>query len=58
VPEKLRGYDPSIWILLARRTGDLGKLRFDPRWRACRPDPSQRTWTDDYSNPLAVVDWG
>jgi hypothetical protein len=57
-PEKLRGYDASTWTLIARRREDLGKLRFDPRWRACRPDPSKRTWTDDYSNPLSVVDWG
>jgi spermidine synthase len=52
------GYTPSTWALLVRSPDDLGRLRTDDRWRACRPDPSARTWTDDYSNPLAVIDWG
>ena len=48
---------PSTWALLTRATGDLGGVGGDRRWRGCRADPSADTWTDDYSNPLAVVDW-
>jgi spermidine synthase len=52
------GIDESTWALLARRTGDLGRPARDARWRACRPDRSAETWTDDFSDPLSVVDWG
>jgi hypothetical protein len=53
-----RDYRPSEWALLARARGDLGGAGADDRWSDCKPDPSQETWTDDYSNPLSVVDWG
>jgi hypothetical protein len=56
--EKKRGVQQSTWALLARSPNDLGRPAVDRRWRACRPDPSARTWTDDYSNPLSVVHWG
>jgi hypothetical protein len=56
--DRRSGYVPSTWALLTPSPGDLGRVRRDDRWRACRLDPSARTWTDDYSNPLAVVDWG
>jgi len=55
---KRRGYDPSTWALLSRSRADLGRLARDRRWRTCRGNPSQRTWSDDYSNPLSVVHWG
>jgi hypothetical protein len=58
VAERRRGIDESTWALLARRAGDLGRPARDARWRDCRPDPAARTWTDDYANPLSVVDWG
>ncbi len=56
--ERLRGDDESTWALLARAPADLGRPARDPRWRDCRADPGARVWTDDYSNPLSVVDWG
>ncbi len=56
--ERLRGDDESTWALLARSRADLGRPGRDPRWRDCRPAPGARTWTDDFSNPLSVVDWG
>jgi hypothetical protein len=56
--EERRGYVPSIWVLLVRRPLDLGRIRDDRRWTRCATDPSAEIWTDDYSNPLGVVDWG
>jgi hypothetical protein len=53
-----RDYRRSKWALLARSREDLGRAGEDGRWRDCRPDPSKETWTDDYSNPLSVIDWG
>jgi hypothetical protein len=51
-------YLPSGWALLTRSREDLGRAGEDDRWRDCKPDPSKDTWTDDYSNPLSVIDWG
>ena len=51
-------YRQSEWALMARSREDLGRAGEDARWRACEPESSQDTWTDDYSNPLSVVDWG
>lgn len=56
--EKEQGFSESTWALLARTPADLGHLAGDRRWRTCRANPSAQTWTDDYSNPLAVVRWG
>ncbi len=53
-----RGYQKSTWALLTRRPTDLGAIRLDRRWTPCTVDPSARTWTDDYSNPLEVIRWG
>jgi hypothetical protein len=53
-----RGYEESDWALLARAPEHLGVVAADNRWRECRTDPSKDTWTDDYSNPLSVIDWG
>jgi hypothetical protein len=58
IAERRRGIDESTWALLARRARDLGRPARDARWRDCRPDRAARTWTDDYANPLSVVDWG
>jgi len=51
------GRTPSHWVVLARRSEDLGALRGDPRWRALPPRPDRRLWTDDFSNILEVIRW-
>jgi hypothetical protein len=51
------GYTDSTWALLAREPAHLGALAADRRWKTCADDPSARTWTDDYSNLLGIVDW-
>jgi hypothetical protein len=51
------GYTDSTWALLARAPAHLGRLAADRKWKTCDDDPSARTWTDDYSNLLGVVDW-
>jgi hypothetical protein len=48
---------PSSWVALARREETLGSLLKDPRWHVLPPDPTQRLWTDDYSNILSVFEW-
>ena len=53
-----RGETRSRWALLAGGPGDLGPIAADRRWKPCAVDRSARTWTDDYSSPLGVIDWG
>jgi hypothetical protein len=48
---------PSIWVALARRPEDLGRLGRDPHWRPLPPEPGARLWTDDYSNILGIFQW-
>jgi hypothetical protein len=55
--ELLLGKKPSRWAVMARRTGDLGPLMRDPRWRSPAARPGQTAWTDDFSNPLELIVW-
>jgi hypothetical protein len=55
--QRSNGYSISVWALLARRPEHLGPLARDRLWKTCRDDPSARTWTDDYSNLLGVINW-
>ena len=45
---------PSRWVLVARRTADLGALAESGRWSTL-DDVDGPVWTDDYSNILAVL---
>jgi hypothetical protein len=47
--------------IAANRTEDLGELAMSKSWKLAKPDPSQRPWTDDYSNIVRALikkmDW-
>jgi spermidine synthase len=45
----------SLWIVMARRRADLGRLDGDPRWTTPMAPPSAPLWTDDFSNVLSVI---
>jgi hypothetical protein len=47
--DALEGQDPSLWIVMARETGDLGRLIDDPRARRLEPSGA-RPWSDAFSN--------
>jgi hypothetical protein len=51
------GKSQSHWVVLARKTRDLGTLPKDPRWRPLAARPDLPLWTDDYSNVLPVMSW-
>ncbi len=53
-----QGELPSRWAVLAPDRADLGALAGDHRWHACARDPSQRTWTDQYSDLLGALNLG
>ena len=40
---------------IARNNNDFGALAQSPYWKVQSPDPSQRVWTDDYSNIIGAV---
>jgi hypothetical protein len=46
---------PAFVAVVARRAEDLGPISATAHWRVVVPDPSTRTWTDDYSNILAPI---
>ncbi len=49
------GKAPSVWVLLARPSADLGALAADPRWQPARRVAGARLWTDDFSSLLSVL---
>ncbi|HJS31864.1 MAG TPA: fused MFS/spermidine synthase, partial [Alphaproteobacteria bacterium] len=53
--EERYGYTVDVAIM-AREPRHLGNLARHPRW-APPPSPKGRPWTDDYSNPLALLPW-
>jgi hypothetical protein len=46
---------PSQVVLAAAATEDIGALAHDDFWVRVEPDPSLRTWTDDYSNIVGAL---
>jgi hypothetical protein len=57
--ESLGGKLSSLWVVMARRTADLGPLAGDPRWTETEPAVTRATalWTDDFSNVLGAFTW-
>ncbi|MGA2619451.1 MAG: fused MFS/spermidine synthase [Thermoguttaceae bacterium] len=47
----------STWVVLARRTEDLGDLKDDDNWEPAKTNARQRVWTDDFSNVVGVMEW-
>ena len=55
--ESSQGKYPSVWLVMARSSSDLFKLKQDPRWRLSMEGKKQRVWTDDYSDLLGAFRW-
>lgn len=51
------GRELAQWVVMARRSEDLGSLPADPRWQRLDPSAQTKVWTDDYSNILSVLQW-
>jgi spermidine synthase len=50
--ERASGKSPSIWLVMARKPGDLEPL--GRRWRRAGVDDTVRLWTDQYSSLLQI----
>ena len=42
---------------MAGANADLGSLARDPRWSRLEPRAQPVVWSDDFSNPLALIHW-
>jgi SAM-dependent methyltransferase len=51
------GKSQSHWVVMAGSNADLGPLTRDPRWSRLLPRARPVVWTDDFSNPLALIHW-
>jgi hypothetical protein len=51
------GKEESHWVVLARRSEDLGGLNKSARWLPLESRAPARVWTDDFSNILGVFKW-
>ena len=47
----------SRYMVMTRRRDDLRGLEFDPKWKPVPTDPPAGVWTDQWTNPLRVIDW-
>ena len=55
--QKDAGKYASEWLVMARRSGDLGPIATDPHWKPVTVQPGTKVWTDDYSNLLSIIKW-
>ncbi len=46
---------PSDVAIAVNNTADAGELAASKNWKLTEPEPSQRPWTDDYSNILRAL---
>jgi hypothetical protein len=51
------GRSPSIWVVLAERTADLGPLAKRFAWVPAKPLPGFPVWTDSYAPLLSIFRW-
>ncbi len=52
-----KGRYPSVWVVAAHNSRDLGTLAHDARWKPLTVKPGARVWTDDFSSVLSIVKW-
>ncbi len=54
-PDDEANRNGSQWVALAARSADLGAIADNENWSPLPADSSVGLWTDDYSNPLAIL---
>ena len=56
IEEQRKGRLASSWVVMARRTEDLGALARDQQWERL-DDRGRRAWTDDFSDIVSALKW-
>jgi spermidine synthase len=55
--DRVRGKDPSEWVVMARQSAAFDTLAQQPRWRRLEARAESHVWTDDFSNILSAFRW-
>jgi hypothetical protein len=55
--DRVRGKDPSEWLVMARDSRAFADLAQNPRWQVLEGRKESDVWTDDFSNILRVFRW-
>lgn len=50
-------YLNSMWVVMARRQDDLGRLAKNGAWQPVHGKPGARLWTDDFSDVFSALKW-
>jgi len=53
--QRLAWQEPTDWILISKNKKLLEQLKDQYHWNDVVPDPKMRLWTDDYCDPLSVL---
>ena len=53
--EQLQGKEGSVWVIMARKPGDIEALTHDKRWIAADSNVQGAAWTDDYADVLGSL---
>jgi hypothetical protein len=53
--EQLQGKEESVWVIMARKPGDIESLTHDKRWLPADSNVTGAAWTDDYANVLGSL---
>jgi hypothetical protein len=55
--DRMKGKDPSEWVVMGRPSPAFDALTRNPRWRPLPARTESYAWTDDFSNVLRVFRW-
>jgi spermidine synthase len=53
--EQLQGKEGSVWVIMARKPGDIEALTLDKQWIAADSNVTGAAWTDDYADVLGSL---
>jgi hypothetical protein len=55
IEEQVQGKEASVWMIVARKPGDIEAIAQDKRWIAADSNVKGPAWTDDYSDVLGSL---
>jgi hypothetical protein len=55
--DRVRGKDPSEWVVMAQNSPAFDSLAKNPRWLPLEGRAESEAWTDDFTDILSVFRW-